>query len=156
MNVETIKELIELMKTNELSELEIIDGQSRVTLKRGQDPVAPTMIAGGYPPAMPAAPTAGPPAAAGETGEAAAEASDEHLHKILSPMVGTFYVAPSPTAEPFVAVGDSVGEETVVGIIEAMKVMNEIKAGVAGEIAEIHVENGQPVEFGQPLFSVKP
>ncbi|MGB0333137.1 MAG: acetyl-CoA carboxylase biotin carboxyl carrier protein, partial [Planctomycetota bacterium] len=77
------------------------------------------------------------------------------VEEITSPMIGTFYASPSPDADPFTAVGDRVGDESVVCIIEAMKVMNEIKAECSGEIVEILVENGEPVEYGQPLFLVK-
>ena len=80
---------------------------------------------------------------------------DESLHIIVSPFVGTFFRAPSPTAEPFVRLGSHVDPDTVVCIIEAMKLMNEIQAETSGEIAKIYVENGQPVEYGQPLFGVK-
>ena len=83
------------------------------------------------------------------------DAQDENLHTITSPMVGTFYEAPAPGAEPFVKVGSKVNENSVVCIVEAMKLMNEIEAEVKGEIAEILVENGQLVEYGQPLFLVK-
>ncbi|HEV7842154.1 MAG TPA: acetyl-CoA carboxylase biotin carboxyl carrier protein, partial [Pyrinomonadaceae bacterium] len=80
---------------------------------------------------------------------------EESLHIVVSPIVGTFYRSPSPTAEPFVRLGSHVDPDTVVCIIEAMKLMNEIQAETNGEIAKIYVENGQPVEFGQPLFGVK-
>jgi acetyl-CoA carboxylase biotin carboxyl carrier protein len=86
---------------------------------------------------------------------AAAPAENEDLHLIPSPIVGTFYRSPSPTAEAFVGLGSQVGPDTVVCIIEAMKLMNEIQAETSGVIAKIYVENGQPVEYGQPLFAVK-
>ncbi len=97
------------------------------------------------------APTAPTPAPA----PAATEVQDENLHQIVSPMVGTFYRAPAPDAPPYVEVGDVVNEKTVVCIVEAMKLFNEIEAEVSGEIVAIHAENGQLVEFGQPLFTVK-
>jgi len=81
--------------------------------------------------------------------------ADANLHQIVSPMVGTFYRAPAPDAPPYVEVGDQVNEKTVVCIVEAMKLMNEIEAEVSGEIVAIHAENGQLVEYGQPLFTVK-
>ena len=80
---------------------------------------------------------------------------DANLQKILSPIVGTFYRAPSPEADPFIKIGSAVTSETIVCIVEAMKLMNEIPAEIAGEIVKIYVENGQPVEYGQPLFAVK-
>ncbi len=85
----------------------------------------------------------------------AASLEDENLHIITSPIVGTFYRSPSPTAEAFVRIGSHVGPDTVVCIIEAMKLMNEIQAETSGEVAKIYVENGQPVEYGQPLFGIK-
>ncbi|MFS1512218.1 acetyl-CoA carboxylase biotin carboxyl carrier protein [Chengkuizengella sp. SCS-71B] len=84
------------------------------------------------------------------------ESQDDNLHKITSPMVGTFYIAPSPGADPFVKKGDKVANDTVVCIVEAMKLMNEIEAEIKGEIVEVLVEDGHLVEFGQPLFLVKP
>lgn len=97
------------------------------------------------------------PAAAGAAGAggSAGSVDDKGLHKIVSPMVGTFYRAPAPDADPFVKPGDRVTEKTVVCIVEAMKLMNEIEAEVKGEIVEVLVENGQLVEYGQPLFLVK-
>lgn len=88
--------------------------------------------------------------------QAPAVQEDATLHKIVSPMVGTFYKAPAPDADPYVSVGDKVKEDTVVCIVEAMKLMNEIEAEIRGEIVEVLVENGQLVEYGQPLFLVKP
>lgn len=98
---------------------------------------------------------AAPPAASTGAHAEPAATEDESLHIIVSPIVGTFFRAPSPTAEPFVRLGSHVDPDTVVCIIEAMKLMNEIQAETTGEIAKIYVENGQPVEYGQPLFGVK-
>ncbi len=94
-------------------------------------------------------------AATAATEMPAEPAEDEGLHIITSPIVGTFYRSPSPTAEPFVRLGSHVDPDTVVCIIEAMKLMNEIQAETSGEVAKIYVENGQPVEYGQPLFGIK-
>ncbi len=102
-----------------------------------------------------AAAAAAPPAASTGAPAEPSATEDESLHIIPSPIVGTFFRAPSPTAEPFVRLGSHVNADTVVCIIEAMKLMNEIQAETSGEIAKIYVENGQPVEFGQPLFGVK-
>ena len=88
--------------------------------------------------------------------KAAPVVADASLHKVTSPMVGTFYQAPSPDAAPYVKVGDKVGEETIVCIVEAMKLFNEIEAEIKGEIVEVLVKDGQLVEYGQPLFLVKP
>ena len=109
---------------------------------------------GGFVAAAPAAAVA-PQAAAAPAAAEPEPAAPKRGEEILSPMVGTFYRAPSPDTSPFVEVGDRIGRESVVCIVEAMKVMNEIKAEVEGEILEILVQNGEPVEFGQPLFLVR-
>ncbi len=147
-----LRELVKLMKDNDLCELHLKDQDEQVTLRRPEP-------AGGE--AAAALPAAVPPAAAAVTAPPAAEptdAADDHagLHEIVSPMVGTFYTAPSPDAEPFVRVGARVDNESVVCVIEAMKVFNEIKAETAGTIDKALVSNGQAVEYGQVLFLVKP
>ena len=154
MEIKDIKQLIKLMVDNDLSEVDIEAGEDKVHLKRGSDvAMAPVSVApapAAAAPAAPAAPAAAPPAA-----EKAEEAPDGLL-EVKSPMVGTFYSAPSPDSDPYVANGANVGDESVVCIVEAMKVMNEIKAECSGTIAEMCVKNAQPVEFGQVLFRVKP
>ena len=155
-----VASLVDLMRENDLSELEISDGSKRVTLKRGASvtsaasaPAAPIMEI----PSIASAPMGSGRAAPIEVPAAAEPAEPaEKLLEVTSPMVGTFYAASSPDSDPFVAVGDRVSPDTVVCIVEAMKVMNEIKAECSGTIAEICVENAQPVEFGQVLFRVKP
>jgi acetyl-CoA carboxylase biotin carboxyl carrier protein len=154
-DLKKIKEIIDLMVKNDLVEIEIIDGSNKIALKRPQPqhtitavPVAGPAYA---PPAAPLAPAPAPVAQA----QPAAPAQD-NLMDIKSPIVGTFYAAPSPDSEPYVKVGGDVNAETVVCIIEAMKVMNEIKAETTGTIAKIMVANGQAVEYGQVLFKVKP
>jgi len=153
MELEQIRELIGLMKENDLSEVRIIEGEKRLLLKRGKDQAPVVSMA-------PVAPGAAMPAVAAPapaTTQAAAPAAPKaEGPTINSPMVGTFYAAPAPDAEPYVRVGDHVNPDTVVCIVEAMKVMNEIKAELAGTIERITVKNGQAVEFGQPLFYVKP
>ena len=136
------------------------DGDKRVILTRGA--VAPTVITGGGSPgyyaSAPAA-TPGPsaPASAGNAPPAAAASNEEaNLVPLKSPMVGTFYAAATPEAKPFVSVGSRIDDETDVCIIEAMKVFNNIKAEMRGTIAKVLVTNGETVEFGQPLFLVKP
>jgi len=148
LDLKEIKELIALMRRNELTELEIETEGLRVKLKKGAEPV----ISHSY-----YAPQAGPAAAPGAPAPAAsaAAAPKETGREITSPMVGTFYSAATPEAGAFVEVGTEVNEETVVCIIEAMKVMNEIKAETRGVIAEIVAENGKPVQYGQPLFRLK-
>ena len=148
MDLKEIKELIALMKKNDLSEFKLESEGFKIELKKGGNfsqivSAAPAPLAGYIPQT--------PPAAA----PVAAPAKEEKLREITSPMVGTFYQSPSPEAEIFVQVGQEVTPDTVVCIIEAMKVMNEIKAEISGVIAEIVAENGNPVQFGQPLFKLK-
>lgn len=158
MDVKEIKKLIDLMVKNDLRELEIRDGDSRVSLKRGPGEMAPTVTLGQVQPvSLPAVPGA---AQAGgrqnQTEQAEPLADEENLKSIVSPMVGTFYQAANPENEPFVQVGDAVRTDTVVCIVEAMKVMNEIKAGLAGTIEKVLISNGEAVEFGQSMFQVRP
>jgi acetyl-CoA carboxylase biotin carboxyl carrier protein len=161
-DLQKIKELIEIMKRNELVELEISHGDDKIFLKRGQ--AQPAVGASGA-----GAVTAGPNVSAAPGGPNAAQSStpqapfpvsqpqlEEDLVEITSPLVGTFYATPSPDSEPYVDIDTPVGPQTVVCIIEAMKVMNEIKAETSGTIAEILVTNGQAVEYGQVLFKVRP
>jgi len=156
-----MRHLLRLMERGELSELKIDDQKAGLSihLKRGlaPDPAAgpPVVMMSG---AAAPAPVVGVPdmtAVPGAPEAGAEEVIDPNLHQLKSPMVGTFYRAPSPEAEPFATEGDQVGDEDVVCVIEAMKVMNEIQAECKGEIVQILVENGDPVEFGQPLFLVK-
>ena len=150
MDIEKLRELVQLMVDNELSEVVIRDGENRVAIKRG--PLGAVQIT----PVAPVAPLA--PTAPAETPAPAppAKSPDEDLATIISPMVGTFYAAPSPDSDAYVSVGDEVDVNAVVCIVEAMKVMNEIKAEVRGQIARILVNNGEAVEYGQPMFLVKP
>src|SRR4029077_20169336 len=149
-DIKEIKTIIDLMKKNDLSVFEIEKEGFRLKLQRGPSGQA-AQGAG--------APVAGPAKTGAKTAEAAPAVpkttESEQLKEIVSPMVGTFYRAASPDAPPFVDVGKTVTEETVVCIIEAMKVMNEIKAETSGVIAEVVAENGKPVQFGQVLFKVR-
>lgn len=153
MDLKEIKELIALMKKNDLSVFKMEREGFRITLKKGVDFPAPT-ARGAAPATAPAAGATAPAAAAAAVPPAAA-AAPAPARAIVSPMVGTFYRAPTPETPPFVEVGAEVTEETVVCIIEAMKVMNEIKAETSGVIAEVLIDNGRPVEYGQPLFRLK-
>ena len=149
-DIKEIKTIIDLMKKNDLSVFEIEKEGFRIKLQRGPSVQA---VAGALPP-MAVPPKA--PTTAAEGASAQSKAADSiPLREIVSPMVGTFYHAASPDASPFVDVGKTVTEETVVCIIEAMKVMNEIKAETSGVIAEVVAENGKPVQFGQVLFKVR-
>lgn len=165
IDIRKLKELVRLMVENELTEIDLHDQQETVTIKRGSDqgtviqhqPVmygaggtgAPTSA--GPAQADPAPAPSAPPAEAAS----AAASSDEGLNAIESPMVGTYYSKPNPDAKNFVSVGDSVGPESVVCIVEAMKVFNEIKAEQSGIIEKILVKDGEAVEFGQKLFLLK-
>ncbi|MCP4710434.1 MAG: acetyl-CoA carboxylase biotin carboxyl carrier protein [Planctomycetes bacterium] len=155
MKLDKIKELVQLMKDNDLTELEIVDGETKIALKRGGEPAAaPQVIALGT-----NGVSAGlPVASAAVTQEVEdVETPEEHNYlEIVAPIVGTYYTSPSPSADPFVEVGSKVDEESVVCIIEAMKVMNEIKSGVKGTIKEMLVDSGSAVEYGQMLFYVEP
>lgn len=152
-DIETIKELVEMMSKHDLVEIKIVEGDSKIHLKRPQ-PKAPQQIITQVPMAAPmaAAPMAASPVAA--AAPAAAPVTDDGP-AIESPIVGTFYTAPSPDSDPFVKVGDRVTADSVVCIIEAMKVMNEIKAEKSGTIEQACVSNGEAVEFGQALFKIK-
>jgi acetyl-CoA carboxylase biotin carboxyl carrier protein len=160
MDLKLIYRLIRLMDRGEVSELEIDDERAglRIRLRRGGVvPVAaPPPVVGIVHSAAMAAPAALAVPQASEPARAPADARRAGAVEFKSPMVGTFYRGPSPEAEPFVTVGARLGPETTVCIIEAMKVMNEIKAETVGEILEILVESGEPVEYGQPLFLIRP
>jgi acetyl-CoA carboxylase biotin carboxyl carrier protein len=158
IDLKKIKELIEIMKQNGLEELEIRQDDDKIYLKRSQPPTAQGPTIASFP-AMKQefgpAPVAAQDSAAGGPGTSQPQ-SDENLVEIKSPIVGTFYAKPSPDSEPYVEIGSSVGPQTVVCIIEAMKVMNEIKAETSGMIADVLITDGQAVEYGQVLFKVRP
>jgi acetyl-CoA carboxylase biotin carboxyl carrier protein len=160
INMEELRELIQLIRENDFSEFELEREGFRVRFRRGGEigEVSPAAIRELQPaPSVPALESNVRTSAPSHPGaKAQTEASeDQDLHIIPSPIVGTFYRAASPTAEAFVRIGAVVEPDTVVCIIEAMKLMNEIQAEVGGEVAKIYVENGQPVEYGQPLFGIK-
>jgi len=146
MDIDDIKKLVDLMVENNLCELDITDGESKISLRR---PL------GGPQPVVQVVPNTTGAAPAGATASAPVQ-TEEKLLEITSPMVGTFYSAPSPDSDPYVTVGANVSEDSVVCIIEAMKVMNEIKAECSGTIVQTLVKNAQPVEYGQVLFRVRP
>lgn len=159
MDIDHIKTLVELMVSNDLHRIEWHDGDKKVLLRRG-GPVAAPVIMASSPPAVPiqtaahsSVPATAPTLAAGHDSPQVTH-SDEII--VRSPMVGTFYSSSEPDAPPFVSVGSAVGPDTVVCLIEAMKVFNEIKAEVSGRISRILVKNAQAVEFDQPLFAVTP
>lgn len=165
-----LRELIRLIDETSISEFNYEVGQAKLQIKKTDEnavqvatqPIVHVAAAPAAAPVAAPAPVAAAPAAAPAPAEAAApapaavpKAVDANLHKIVSPMVGTFYSAPSPDADAYVKSGARVEEKTIVCILEAMKLMNEIEADVRGEIVEVLVENGQLVEYGQPLFTVK-
>ena len=162
MDIKEIKGIIDLMRKNGLSEFEYEKDGTKIRIRRGPDG-EPQVIASSpglipTPAVLPISagvPVAVAPAAPAPAAPAAAPATST-LPSINSPMVGTFYSSPAPDAPPYVEVGAMVNAETVVCIIEAMKVMNEIKAEMSGTIVEILAESGKPVEFGKPLFRIKP
>lgn len=150
MDFEEIRNLVKLMGDYNLTEVKIESDNCNICFKRGDDraPLAATAVVAAAPVQL--APAAPAPVAAAEVEAAPAPAAN--TVSVDSPMVGTFYRSASPDAKPFVQVGDTVNPDTVLCIIEAMKVMNEVKAEKSGVIKEILIENGQPVEFGQPMF----
>jgi len=158
MNIKEVKDLIQEVLQSDISEFELEQTGTRIKLKRG---FGQETGAGSSVPAHSADVTiASPQSSAAETAAPAAEsagaAEDNALHVITSPIVGTFYRAPSPEAEPYVKVGDHVEEGSTLCLVEAMKLMNEIPSDVEGEVARVYIENGQPVEFGQKLFGIRP
>lgn len=159
LDVDKIRQLIEMMVANDLVEVSLRDGDVEVNLRRpnANAPVTTVVTASNPAPVPHAVPGAQPaPAVAEPAASGAAAADDAELVEITSPMVGTFYAASDPDSPPFVTVGSDVHPGTVTCILEAMKVFNEIKAEIAGRIERILVKNAQPVEYGQPLFLVRP
>ena len=142
MDLRKLKKLIDLVQESGIAELEITEGEEKVKIVKGGD----VSVNAAAPVALAPAPSAAPAAPAAE-----AEAGQEG-HVVKAPMVGTFYRTPSPDAKPFVEVGQAVKEGDTICIIEAMKLMNEIESDASGVVKAILVENGQPVEYGQPLF----
>jgi acetyl-CoA carboxylase biotin carboxyl carrier protein len=165
MNQKELKELIEFLIEKDVAEFEMERGDIKVKVKRNLPnqvqyvTAAPqaSAPAAHFPPASnvglvpPAHASASAPGASAEP----VVDSDEGLHIVKSPIVGTYYESPSPGAPPFIKVGDTVAQGQVLCIVEAMKLMNEIESDVAGEIVKMHVKNGQPVEYGQPLFAIR-
>ena len=152
-DVRKIRRLVELMDEHDLSEMDLRQGNMRIQLRRGREPVVMGAVAQPGP-AVAGVPPVEPPKGAASAPSESASKQEEHIGLITSPMVGTFYSASDPDSGPYVKVGDVVGPETTVCIVEAMKVFNEIQAEIAGKIVGVLVENGEPVEFGQPMFKV--
>ena len=154
MDIRKVKKLIELLEESNIGEIEIKEGEESVRISRhGNQPAAPMAYAAPAP-ATPAPAAAPAPAETAASEPAAPAAAPATGNAVLSPMVGTFYRAPSPDAASFVEVGQTVRVGDVLCIVEAMKMMNQIEADRAGTVTEIHVDNGEAVEFDQPLISI--
>jgi acetyl-CoA carboxylase biotin carboxyl carrier protein len=156
IDIRKLKELVKLMVQNDLTEMDLRDSEEQVTLQRPNQWAAPEVQQVVAAPVAVAAVPAAAVAVAAPTESAAAGDSREGLVVIESPMVGTFYAAPSPDADPFVKVGDAVAQDGVVCLIEAMKIFNEIKSEVAGTVERVLVKSGDPIEFGQEMMLVRP
>ncbi|MFN2360308.1 MAG: acetyl-CoA carboxylase biotin carboxyl carrier protein [Marinobacter sp.] len=152
MDIRKIKKLIELLEESDVEELEIHEGDDSVRISRRREQLAASQYMAQYPSPAPQPAQSSQPAS--PASDEPAKPAEPSGHAVKSPMVGTFYRSPSPTAKSFVEVGQSVKAGDVVCIVEAMKMMNQIEADKSGTIAEILVENGQPVEFDQPLIII--
>ncbi len=155
MNQKELKELIEFLIEKDITEFELERGDVKVRIKRGPEQVVSVVApAAPYAPVSAAAPAASH--AAAPSAKEAAPAAEAGVHMVKSPIVGTFYESPSPGSLPFVKAGDTVEVGQILCIVEAMKLMNEIESDVAGEIVKMLVNNGQPIEYGQELFAIRP
>ena len=159
MNLKEIKELIQFLKEEDITEFELERGDVRVRVKRGSgenaNPTAERIIAVHQAP-IPSVSVPMPAGEAAASPAAPAPRTEEPLHMVRSPMVGTYYESPSPGSPPFVKPGDTVEEGQLLCIVEAMKIMNEIESDFAGEVVQCFVKNGQPIEYGQELFAIRP
>ena len=153
MDIRKVKKLIELLEESGISEIEIKEGEESVRISRGPTGAQMPQYYSAPMPAPMAAPAASAPAAPAEPTPLARRKDDKNV--VTAPMVGTYYAASSPTTRPFVAIGDEVKEGQVLCIIEAMKMMNQIESDRAGKVTAIMCKNGDPVEFGQPLFVIE-
>lgn len=153
-DVARIRQIVELMEQHELAEIDLQQGDEKIKLTRGGGAFMPALAAAPLTPTHSAPPPAAPATGQPATGQPAEDTAGTIT--INAPMVGTFYARPNPEAEAFVKVGSIVNEETVVCIVEAMKVFNEIPAECRGKIVEVLAEDQQPVDFGKPLFRVQP
>lgn len=154
MDIKDIKAIIDLMKKNSVTEFELEKQEFKIRLKRGNG--GGSMVAYDEPQSVSYVAPAGIPAPSAAAVPVAAPTAGSSEAEIKSPMIGTFYRSPSPESAPYVEVGAEVNPDTVVCIIEAMKVMNEIKAEAKGVITQVLLDNAKPVEFGQPLFKIRP
>jgi acetyl-CoA carboxylase biotin carboxyl carrier protein len=160
-DIQDLKQLIDFLKQNQVAEFDLDRGDLKIRLKFHQQEGEAGLgdlarLLQQAPQAAAAAAATAQTAAAPKAAEPAAAAAEESLHMVKSPIVGTFYSSPSPGAASFVSPGDHVDKGQVICIVEAMKLMNEIESDAAGEIVKCLVTNGQPIEFGQPLFAIRP
>lgn len=156
MDLQYLRKLVKIVTESEVDELEIEEDNTKIRITRSKEAPQHVVTHAMSAPAPMAAPAPLPASApAAEPAEKAAPAAASNQHEILSPIVGTFYRAPAPDAEPFVQVGQDIAAGVPVCIIEAMKIMNEIEADASGKVIKILVENGQPVEYNQPLFLIE-
>ena len=167
MNQKELKELFEFLEKHDIAEFEMERGDVKVRIRRNLPAPAPSVPDGHYfavqpaPPSVPGMPAVVPPASGGQAAPPAAPVAtppqpEDRLHQVRSPIVGTFYESASPGAPPFVKPGDTVEVGQVLCIVEAMKLMNEIESDVAGEVVTKLATNGQPIEYGQELFAIRP
>jgi len=164
MDPKALKQILEILRENDITEFELEEEGTRLRIRKGGPARADAVAAPAPVAALAAAPSAAPPAAAAPPAPAPAAAAPaapaepaaDGATLVKSPIVGTFYRSPDPNSPPFVNVGDRIRVGQVLCIIEAMKLMNEIEAEVAGEVVKIHHESGQPVQYGEPLFSIRP
>ena len=155
MDLRKLKKLIDLVQESGIGEIEITEGEEKVRICRQAPGGAPMMMAPGMQPMQYAVAPQGMPAGAPAAAAAPVAPPEPKGHQLKSPMVGTFYRAPSPGAPPFVEVGQQVTKGQTLCIIEAMKLLNEIESDASGTVKAVLVENGQPVEYGQPLFTIE-
>jgi len=164
-DIQHIEQLLALMSEHNLEEFEYSHGDVKIRLKKPSSapliatramPAPEIIVAGGHNSAPMASPVAAPAAPPGAAAPAHEGRQTEDLHLVKSPIVGTYYESPSPGSEPFVKVGGYIETGKTLCIVEAMKLMNEIESDISGEVLRIFVENGQPVEYGQPLFGIRP
>jgi len=158
MDLRSIRKLLEIVQAHDIAEIEIKEGDTNIRITKQKEPVIMQVPTQHIAPTVPTAPSTAAPAPASTADADPAPTSapaEESGHVVKSPMVGTFYAAPAPDADPFVKVGDHVDVGDTLCIIEAMKIMNPIEAEVAGTIKKILVNNADPVEFGQPLFIIE-
>ncbi len=150
-DIDRLRHLVELMQEHDLSEVDLRNEGKRIKLRRGAEPTFAAMPAMAHAPAVAAA-----PAASGSAASPAAAAEEDDAEYIKSPMVGTFYTSPKPDSPTYIKVGDQVDADTIVCLVEAMKMFNEIPAGIAGTITAIVAKNEEPVDVGKPLFKITP